>query len=146
MRSGLVAPRVATVRGALAVVFAVLSMHTVDGGAHSPSSAAHAVSAGSSALGPMQAHLDDISNGVSATARVAVIALTPPAVPGDSALAAAVCIAVLLGVVLVVRPGWRRRGSRHQLRSTWARGIDRAQHAFPGRPPDLLTELCVMRT
>lgn len=146
MRSGLGVPRVATVLGALTLVFAVLSMHAVDAGAHTPGSAAHAVSAGSSALGPMQAHLDGVSNDVSATSRAAVTALAPPAVPGDSAMAAAVCIAVLLGVVLAVRPGWRRTGFRHPLRSTLARGIDPARHAFPGRPPDLLTKLCVMRT
>ena len=145
-RPGFRMPRLSAALGALAVVFAVLSMHAVDGGAHTPGSAAHAVSAGSSAQGPMQAHLEDVVNDVSATTRAAVTALAPPKMPEDGAMAAAVCIAVLLSVVFVVRPGWRRAGFRLPLRTAWTRAIDRAGQAFPGRPPDLLTELCVMRT
>jgi hypothetical protein len=146
MRLGLGVPRVAAVLGALALVFAVLSMHAVDGGAHTPGSAAHAAGAGSPAQGVTLGHLEDVTDDLSKATRAAVTALAPPEMPGESVTAPAVCIAVLLSVVLIARPGVWPTCFRPRLRNSSTRRIAPVRDAFPGRPPDLLTELCVMRT
>ena len=136
--------RLSAVLAALVVVVGVLSMHAVDGGAHTPGSADHAIGAGVSVHEPMYAQPGDV--GAIGGVPVSTADAAPLGMPRGQAAAAAVCIAVLLSVVLVVRRRLGQTWSLPRLRSRWTRGVTRARGSFPGRPPDLLAELCVMRT
>lgn len=145
-RAELGAPRLLAVLASLAVVFGVLSMHAIDGGAHTALSAGHPIAAGPSAHGPMHVSLGDVVgviDSVSASTRAAV---APLRMPEGQAAAAGVCIAMLLNVMLAVR---RRLGDAQflpRLGSQWTHATSPARGPFPARPPDLLVELCVMRT
>ena len=144
-RSELGVPRLSAVLAALAVVFGVLSMHAVDGGAHTPGSVSHAIAVAPSVHGPLHVQLGDVVGAIGGVS-ASTAAVAPLGMPEGQAAAAAVCIAVLLTVVLVVRPRLWHTRSLPRLRRRCTRGIARVRGSFPARPPDLLAELCVMRT
>ena len=144
-RSELGVPRLSGVLAALAVVLGVLSMHAVDGGAHTPGSAGHAIAAAPSVHGPVHVQLRDVVDAIGGVSG-STAGVAPLGMPEGQDAAAAVCIAVLLTVVLVVRPRMWHTRSLPRLRKRWTRGIARVLGSFPARPPDLLAELCVMRT
>lgn len=144
-RSELGAPGLLAVLASLAVVFGVLSMHAIDGGAHTPGSADHAIAAGPSVHGSMHVQLGDVVGAIGGVS-ASTAAVAPLGTPEGAAASAAVCMAVLLTVVLVVRRRLGHARSLPRLGNRWRRGIACVRGSFPARPPDLLAELCVMRT
>lgn len=136
----------------LAVVAGVLAMHAVGGGAHGagstghPAAAAagvtgHAVSHGMPGTAPTVAVVPNIAERVPAG-----LAAQEPGAPEQLAVPAAMCVAMLLSVLALIR---RAAGHVSLVRRSKLaeRGPVQRSVRWPMfRPPDLLTELCVMRT
>lgn len=132
---------------ALALVVGVLSMHAASGGPHSRPGAGHAPVAGQSSSDVMA----DVMAGVRAEVRAGVTAgvtavAQAPDLPLAGAAVAALCLAVMLGVaVLLATPRLARSGAEAADRPRLRTGVRLVR--APGDPPrEALVRLCVMRT
>lgn len=138
---------------AVAVVLGVLAMHAVGGGAHNPTSAGHGTVADAGEP-PVQAHaLHDVlapAGEPFATAMEGVTASLSAAARGESSDGAvatiAVCVAMLLSVVVLLRRAHDRSAPTRRSEPVQRALLARSGHPPTARPPDLVTELCVMRT
>jgi hypothetical protein len=152
-------PNLPALIAALAVVCGVLSMHAVDGGAHSSRAAGHGVSGSPSAavsmhvepardaLLDMPAELAGAAGHALLSPNAAFAGRLAPGIPEQGAAAVtAVCIAALLSFVVVVRRSVGRSWALPRGLSRWTRRAPSRRRPTPARPPDLLAELCVMRT
>ena len=140
---------------ALAIIAGVLSMHAVSGGPHSTAGSAPSVHA---AMTMAVAVLDDRPAGdvdmpspadagaFSADVRTVLFGAAPTGPSGGDHAMAAMCLAVLLAGAAVLACAARRRcriAHDSRVEPLTARLGSRPSRA---PPPDLLSELCVMRT
>ena len=139
---------------ALALVAGILAMHALGGGPHSVGAVGHGTPASNDRMGEGPVH-ELHTSGASAMGTAVLdgvanltggLSAQPDRAPVDPAAPMAMCLAMLLSAVVLIR--------RRQVQSLLprhcadpARATVHRRGRQPGaRPPDLLTELCVMRT
>lgn len=147
-------PALRSVLITLALVAGVLAMHALGGGAHSAGAAGHGASATSSRVGGGVVHqmhmpaasamgsavLDEVEN------LAAGLSAQRDETPVDGAVPAAMCVAMLLSAVVLLRRR-QMQGLVPRHAAVPARGVAQSRGRRPQRrPPDLVAELCVMRT
>lgn len=135
---------------ALVVVAGVLAMHAIVGGSHGTGESPGHVTTAASSQGPhdMLPAGGATQTGILASLveRVdAVLSEPGPADPTRLAVPAGACLAMLLSALVSVRRA-RTHGLVRRCDELRPRRWSAAGAAPTGRPPDLLTELCVMRT
>lgn len=136
---------------AVALLSGILAMHAVAGGPHSAGVAGHSPSASDVSHVPTHGLHEVAASVVEAVPLDAVMNLAAgvsaqqDAPPGDAASSVLACVAMLFSALFI-------RGRQPQSSATRHKGgpahalVPRGEPSRGTRPPDLLTELCVMRT